>query len=350
MTKYTTVWGVMVSMAALMATQAMADTTSANPSAGTGAVSEDADQFLSLTTENDKYGTKSQDRHYTNGFRLQYTRVTDEAPSWVETVGEALPALELGGKTAVSYGFNHAIFTPDNVQLPFPTTRDVPYSGYLYGTVGVADIQDDRTDQYELAVGVVGPMAAGKFVQRGYHDIAGLYKPNGWDNYRLKNEPTLNVSWLRRHRGLAAWDNGDWFADFEPHYGFALGNVYTYATTGGIVRFGPSEARGQDVMGLMVPGMPGTGIYENTGKKFTWFTFVSADGRAVARNMFLDGNMFSSSPSVDKEVLVADLAAGVVGTYGKVRGSFTLNNRTKEFKTQTDGDDVFGALNLGYRF
>ncbi|RYG61173.1 MAG: lipid A deacylase LpxR family protein [Alphaproteobacteria bacterium] len=330
--------------AALLASTAMAADKQADAK-----VEDDADQFITLTTENDKFGTESTDRHYTNGFRVKYTRLTDEAPAWVQSVGEVLPLVDFGGKTAVSYGVNHAIFTPDNVERAAPSPGDMPYSGYLFGTVGIADIQPDRTDEYELAAGVVGPAAEGKFVQRAYHDITGIYKPNGWDFYHLENEPTLNFTWLRRHRGLAAWDNGSWFVDFEPRYGFAAGNVFTHANAGGTVRFGPSEARGQDTVGSMVPGTPGTGIFENNGRGFTWFTFVSADGRAVARNIFLDGNTWQDSPSVDKKTFVADLATGVVVTAGDVRGSFTLNRRTTEFKGQPD-DDVFGAISLGYRF
>lgn len=341
-------WGFVFGMA-VMAGTALSGVAVATDKQASVAVEDDADEFVTLTTENDKYGTKSIDRHYTNGFRAKYTRLTDEAPAWVETVGDALPLIDFGGKTAVSFGLNHAIFTPDNVQNYGPTPGDMPYSGYLFGTVGIADIEADRTDEYELAVGMVGPAAGGKFVQRAYHDIAGLYKPNGWDDYHLENEPTLNFSWLRRHKGLAAWDNGEWFVDLEPRYGFAAGNVYTHANAGATVRFGPSEARGQDTVGLMVPGLPGTGIFEKNGRGFTWFTFVSADGRVVGRNMFLDGNMFGDSPDVNKKLLVADLATGLVVTTGDIRGSFTLNRRTREFKGQPD-EDVFGAINLGYRF
>jgi lipid A 3-O-deacylase len=312
-------------------------------------VERNGDQFITFTTENDKFGPKAIDRHYTNGFRGQYTRLTDEAPSWVQTLGEILPLVDVGGKTAVTYGLNHAIYTPDNVERAAPSPGDMPYSGYLFGTLGIADIDPTRTDQYELAVGVVGPAAGGKFVQRKYHDLTGIYKPNGWKYYHLENEPTLNVSWVRRHRGYAAWDNGTWFADFEPRYGFAAGNVHTHANAGATVRFGPSRARGEDTVGLMVPGLPGTNVFENNGSGFNWFTFVSADGRAVARNIFLDGNTFSDSPSVDKKILVADFATGLVVTTGDFRGSFTLNQRTREFDRQPDRD-IFGSISVGYRF
>ena len=40
------------------------------------------------------------------------------------------------------------------------------------------------------------------------------------------------------------------------------------------------------------------------------YVFARAEGRAVARNIFLDGNTFGHSQSVDHKWLVADLSVG----------------------------------------
>jgi len=40
------------------------------------------------------------------------------------------------------------------------------------------------------------------------------------------------------------------------------------------------------------------------------YVFAGVEGRAVARDIFLDGNTFQKSPSVDKEPLVGELAVG----------------------------------------
>lgn len=53
--------------------------------------------------------------------------------------------------------------------------------------------------------------------------------------------------------------------------------------------------------------------------------FVGAEGRAVGRNIFLDGNSFKDSPAVDKKPFVTDAIAGVAFTYSKVRLSYTFN-------------------------
>ncbi|WP_460994321.1 lipid A-modifier LpxR family protein, partial [Staphylococcus aureus] len=70
--------------------------------------------------------------------------------------------------------------------------------------------------------------------------------------------------------------------------------------------------------------MPGTGFFEIPEKKWGWYLFAGVDARAVARNIFLDGNTFKDSPSVDKFPLVADANAGLALTYDQLRISYTL--------------------------
>jgi hypothetical protein len=77
--------------------------------------------------------------------------------------------------------------------------------------------------------------------------------------------------------------------------------------------------------------------------------FAGVEGRAVARDIFLDGNTFRDSPSVDKENFVGDFEIGIAATYGSMRASFTQIYRTKEFKGQK-GNDRFGAISLSWRF
>lgn len=325
-------------------------TASANPILGP--VTKDADQFITITDENDKWGGNS-DRHYTNGTAFNYTTIKPQAPEMIEALGRALPFLDIGGPTALSYTVGQNMFTPDHAELVAPQIGDQPYSGFLYGKAGFTTYQPDHTDSYELTAGVVGPVAGGKFAQRALHDALDLYKPNGWDTYHLNNEPILNFSYLRRYPGAMSWDmnafNRDWFMDVEPRYGFAVGNAYDFANVGGTLRFGPAAARHTDTPASLVPGLPGSAYFGKSPDWFTWYTFLSLDGRGVARNIFLDGNTFQSSPHVEKLPFVADGAAGLVLVTGRVKTSFTLNQQTKEFEHEPH-TDVFGSINVGYRF
>ena len=74
-------------------------------------------------------------------------------------------------------------------------------------------------------------------------------------------------------------------------------------------------------------------------------SFASAEGRAVARNIFLDGNTFKDSRSVDKEPFVGDLQWGLVLTWRNFRVSFTDVFRTREFETQKESEH-YGSICL----
>ena len=81
----------------------------------------------------------------------------------------------------------------------------------------------------------------------------------------------------------------------------------------------------------------------------SWYAFAGVDGRWVLRNIFLDGNTFSDSHSVDKKPLVADFVAGIAITYDQFRVAFTHVMRTREFDSQAEADR-FGSLSFSVRF
>lgn len=97
--------------------------------------------------------------------------------------------------------------------------------------------------------------------------------------------------------------------DVIPHFGGSLGNVFTYAAAGLTVRIGPDldEDFGSP---RIRPSLPGGGFFRSK-KGFNWYLFAGIEGRLILHNIFLDGNTFSSSHSVDKKLWVGDLQAGL---------------------------------------
>ena len=80
-----------------------------------------------------------------------------------------------------------------------------------------------------------------------------------------------------------------------------------------------------------------------------WYIFVGAQGKAVARNIFLDGNTFVASPSVTKETLVADLSGGVSFFWADLaKVDFVLTWRSKEFVGQPE-PDRYGGVNISVK-
>ncbi len=77
--------------------------------------------------------------------------------------------------------------------------------------------------------------------------------------------------------------------------------------------------------------------------------FARAEGRAVARNIFLDGNTWEKSPSVPKRNFVADLYAGIGVMLGSVKLTYTHVLRTEEYEGQSS-PQMFGAISLSMAF
>ena len=205
---------------------------------------------------------------------------------------------------------------------------------------------EDTQDTLQVNLGVVGPSAGGMFVQNTWHEFIGVETAKGWD-YQLKDEPGIEVIG-QRLQTIAGFDLPLGLeTDFGGHVTLALGNVRTYAGTGLTARigwdlnssFGPPRIRpALSGAGEFVPGTP----EDPLGGYF----FVGVDGRAVARDMFLDGNLWHDSARVeDRRDFVGDLQAGVAVHYRSVQLAFTFVNRTEEFVRQ-DGPQRFGAVSI----
>src|SRR5690606_26093169 len=133
-----------------------------------------------------------------------------------------------------------------------------------------------------------------------------------------------------------------------PHLGGALGNIYTYGAGGFTLRFGEDLPDDYGPPRIR-PALPGSDYFRPIDW-FGWYFFAGAEGRIMARNIFLDGNTFKDSHSVDKRPFVLDLQAGLaINLGGRVRLAYTHLWRSKEFKGQ-DAAHQFGTLSLSVRF
>ena len=80
-----------------------------------------------------------------------------------------------------------------------------------------------------------------------------------------------------------------------------------------------------------------------SGRRFAAYSYLSAEVRAVGRNIFLDGNSWQASHSVRKRPVMADLSAGLVFAWPRFQLTYTQDYRTKEFYGQAKRD-VFGSI------
>jgi lipid A 3-O-deacylase len=307
--------------------------------------------------ENDILGNT--DQHYTAGTKLSW--LSSDYSQWrqhegvASQVGDRLPLVnEPGTQKNLGFAIGQNIYTPQRKDLVVPDPADRPYAGWSYLEFSFLSKSDSRLDTLSFQLGIIGPHSYAKQIQREVHRIIDSEQALGWD-HQLKDEFGMNVVFERKWR-LYAWPVADVLGvDFVPHVGVSLGNVQTYANTGGTARLGfnlPSDFGVQ----LIRPGGAGSTPSNDQDprvslqKNFSVFIFGAADGRAVARDIFLDGNTFRDSPSVDKEALVADLSYGVGVIAGRWQLTFTQVTRTREFTRQVERFNRFGSATLSMAF
>ena len=297
---------------------------------------------FSILEENDIFFNT--DKHYTNGTALAYTTPALSPDDWAVSAADVLPFFQDHGKhyeVRATYELGQDMFTPANTQIATPVATDRPYAGFLFAGLGVLSKTENRQDQLLMQVGVVGPDALAKETQDFVHGILGDKKALGW-HFQLHNEPALEFTYDRSYRTspihvlMFEWDTG-------PSLGGAVGNVYDYAEAAWTIRAGFDLPEDFGPMRLN-PSLPGSNYFEPR-HPFSAYLFAGVDGRAVARNIFLDGNSFETSPHVSKNVFVGDLVFGAAVETSFGRLSFTHDIRTKEFATQK-GTDQFGAVSL----
>ena len=301
---------------------------------------EDAQRFASFFLENDFFaGT---DRHYTNGLQVAFVTPLDSLPQGVRN----LPPFDRSAEKDVVLAFGQRIYTPANTQDTVPDPRDRPYAGWLYGLADVQVRNDETLDHVTLTLGVVGPAALARQTQDVFHHVTGTRRVDGW-NAQLRNEPAVTVAFERAWPAVASGRLGGLRHDLAVRSGATLGNVITYANVGTVWRAGtvlPADLPATQIS-LGPPrdgfrGAPANG----------WYAWGGADARAVARNIFLDGNSFRDGPSVKRKVGGHDLQVGIAAIWTTMRLSFTLVQRGREFEGQRS-PDRFGqlALSLPYQ-
>jgi len=301
--------------------------------------------IFSLVVENDLF--YNTDRRYTSGVRFTYMTPKGDEPQWVREAAMELPMFNWHSDIRVEYALGQSMFTASDKSLYNPPPNDRPYAGWLYGSVGVVARTNNVLDQMLVSIGMVGPAALGEESQDVIHSIIDSPKANGWDK-QLKNEPTLQFTYQRSWQSPEFKLPAGFGIDATPHMGAALGNVYTYANTGAMLRFGqnlPVDFGPPRVQ----PSLPGSGYFERAPGGFGWYLFAGVDGRAVAHNIFLDGNTFANSRSVEKENYVGDAQFGLAVVIDGVRLAYTHVLRTREYVGQ-DASDQFGAFSVSLKF
>lgn len=312
-----------------------------------------------LYFENDLF--YNTDKYYTNAVQIRaisppLRRLADNEifPDALDEMMDGLEKMQQSGTMQynISFGMGQAMFTPKDTGSRELQKDDRPYAGYLYGFLALHAKQASQMDTFELALGVVGPSARAKSTQNEVHRIRGLDLVYGWQ-HQLRDEPAGTITWSRNYRLNTAPTMNTWSWNVLPYHSVSAGNVLTQAAAGFEARYGwnvPSTFG----TSLIRPGSSVDAPTPRTAESLKrehwgWYVFAGAEGRAIARNIFLDGNTWKDSHSVSKKPFVAELNAGLAITYKDIRLAYNHVYLTKEFKGQPKGQH-YGSMTLTIPF
>lgn len=279
------------------------------------------------------------DRHYTNGLGIEMAWTSTQYQNWKKF----LPLFDDFDDPAFAIGISirQFIYTPEDLDATAVVPDDRPYAGWFTTGWFFQRAQEHVFDHTQLDIGFVGgSWTAAENVQKFVHRILPEQViPQGWEN-QLANEFAINVFYQRRWRtDKARW--GDLELDAIPLLGFELGNVHVNAHTGVIGRvgfnlpddFGPANLRE---------------FRDHTGSRdgqWGLYGYGRLDGAAIARDIFLDGNTFANSQSVDKKPLVGSATVGLAFRYDWFRLGYSVTYETERFNGQSGGDS-FASIEL----
>jgi len=307
--------------------------------AGTAKADPTPARLASVTFENDFFA--GYDRHYTNGVQVALLVDRDDMPGWLQST----PPIKWSADPQVVFAAGQRIYTPADTVASNPDPSDRPYAGWAYVMTDVRTVSAGTVDHLMASLGVVGPASLARQTQDLAHNVLGEQDSNGW-SHQLHNEPAILLGYERAWPAVAAGRFGGENYDVALRVGGDIGNVMTYADFGAVLRVGRNLPTDIPVTHISL-GPPRDG-YRGT-PEFGWYGWIGFDARAVAHNVFIQGNSFRDSPGVALEPLGADLQVGVALAWPRARIGFTFVERSREFKGQPS-PDRFGqlALSLAY--
>ncbi len=294
--------------------------------------------ILSLTWENDAVALT--DRHYTQGARIGWWSRDDRLPGFMKWTSRHLPVLGMKNE-AEKWGLavGQDMYTPEDLNNPNLILNDRPYAGWFFASIGLqrrgaASSNWVAMETLALDLGVVGPESLAEQTQKTWHGV----DPAGWE-HQLKTEIGGVLRYDRKYR-LEVRRSPDRFLglDFIPHCGAGVGTIATYLTAGPMFRFG-----------INLPDEFSAATGHDAPAKLGVYLFTGVDGRLNLQNIFLDGNTFVDSHSVNSEPLVGTWYFGLTFVYKFVEMTVGHTFLTREFEQQ-ETRDSFSTGRLTIKF
>lgn len=310
------------------------------------------------TFENDRF--YDTDRYYTNGIQLSLADVGTHRPHWVRTACRFFACATATLKLNI-HDLGQLMYTPTRIQLADPQPLDRPWAGLLYYERGHTLSAPDQmsTTTFTWLVGVTGRASLAEQSQKMVHKVMDIPPPQGWANQiggSLAFMATVEKRWAIPTLG-AEWRNGMQFRT-SAYWRATVGNVMTQTGVGMAVALGknlPHVVGGVDGIQNTITSVSPVDV----ACLFDWLrctTFASAEIRAIAYNVFLDGRIGRDDPQVDSRPFVGETAVGMRVDLPRTRSAnhgpwfvqVKVTRRSREFRSAAPvHPHTFGTISAG---
>ena len=324
-----------------------------------------ANHTVALWSENDAWvDVPEAISNYSNGLQLTFSPAAPHEPCANDCNGHAFRRFidfmnifeardeATESEVRLRYGLSHQYFTPDNTQITVIQPEDRPYASWLSTSIEIVNerlVSDmSSNDRYArssigMRIGIVGPAAQGEELQSWWHRVCSCSDPQGWD-LQLENEPGF-VYTLNHERQLVRHDlSNSWSMDLIGTAEAAIGNVYTGAELAGTVRLGYNLSprwQGKTMADI------GYDVHD-IGVSPGFFLMAGLTGRYVAQDIFVDGNTWRDSHSVNRTPWVSDQLLGLGMYWKQLELRATMIRRTDQYSTQS-ATTWFGSVVVVWR-
>lgn len=298
---------------------------------------------VSFMFDNDFFA--GHDMYYTHGWGLDWSQ-SYSSYQWSKDVVSLFKGWGVAQSNhMVGFQLEQQFFTPED-RLAFEVIPDDrPYAGWLFTSGSVAGYSQKRADIFTMQIGLVGPSAGAEQTQNFFHNLLESKEVNGWHN-QLENELGIVLAYEQRRRyqyaGLVSGSD----ADIIARFGGVIGNIHTYADLAVDARIGWNIPKDFGSSSLRVSG---TTITLKKNEDFGFYLYGGFGGKAVLHNIFLDGNTFHDSHSVEKEPFVGNIRVGMGITWDNMEIIYGYQMMSKAFKLQSHTHE-YGELSLRYQW
>ena len=260
------------------------------------------------------------DRWYTSGVRIY----------------RSAPLQEPG--TRLDMGIVQELYT-GNTNCPECQPVDRPYAGRLFTSFAYQVARPDALTTFEGDLGVLGPAALGRQVQKLIHHF--VTAPHDDWSHQLDNRLDAQVVAVRSQRVLGA---DDFPVALVAHGGAVAGTVQTFVHAGGELRWGRTTA-------ALAPSMrfAATPPAPQPGTAAGWSAFAGFGARSVFSNKLFANNADDpAAPSArNRTVRRTALGLGWGGEWAAI--GFAWLTESREFREQLH-TQRFGTLTLQLDF